>query len=560
MFRRWAAAQRCGFVGTVLVVLIGLLLPGSSAQQTLKISATLTLEKDDDKNKTHTQVLSLLNHAKEKKLEGNVVRFLENMVGQLDKVLEAAKILEQQRRYEVPKDFTPMKYRVKPMPKLQAKKTTAKKISATELRQRLQEGKHINFVEPMLVENASALFEGGRWDDVRRHWSAGRIMADEGLERDLRLEYWPPEKARARLVGNMLQMEEPELVAFSRYIVICFHGTPAKPKLPGQNTEHCEQNVVARKMVRNASELTDLSIFSEIQNALPLQAEVRHRLIEAAGEELSKILGKNAEKWKRRTGETHFQFFTFGPSGSGDKLHAENGLPFFDVLLHGSRRWLLLKEDVMNAVAEKAKEALEFDKTSAYMFFEEKLPELREEFGLKKYVELNQQAGDLVIVPSGWFRVSLSLADSISFYETILSEKETFNAVTDSNVWRPNMRQYQLAFCYGAEETHKLPNVQKDSKLDKWLKNAIDQVSEQEQLPGIFEVLLTCGSALALTNVMPQLGDVSTETVCSPAVWRKCRKRLETKLRDKGIKASLDWLPKEAPSSAEDVRPARAEL
>merc|ERR1712060_700707 len=97
-------------------------------------------------------------------------------------------------------------------------------------------------------------------------------------------------------------------------------------------------------------------------------------------------------------------------SGSGGKLHAENGLPFFDVLIHGSRRWLLLEEKEMNRVAAKAREALEFDKTSAYMFFEEKLPELTEEFGLKKCVEANQNAGDMVIVPSGWFRVSLSLA------------------------------------------------------------------------------------------------------------------------------------------------------
>merc|ERR1712060_530837 len=110
-------------------------------------------------------------------------------------------------------------------------------------------------------------------------------------------------------------------------------------------------------------------------------------------------------------------------SGSGGKLHAENGLPFFDVLIHGSRRWLLLQEKEVQRVAEKAREALEFDKTSAYMFFEEKLPELKEEFGLKKYVEANQQAGDMIIVPSGWFRVSLALADSISYHELILSQK-----------------------------------------------------------------------------------------------------------------------------------------
>merc|ERR1711988_1470290 len=142
---------------------------------------------------------------------------------------------------------------------------------------------------------------------------------------------------------------------------------------------------------------------------------------------------RSARRWKAKTGQLSYRYFTFGPSGSGDKLHAENGLPFFDILIHGSRRWLLLKEEEMERVAKKAREALEFDKTSAYMFFEEKLPELKEEFGLKKYVGANQNAGDLVIVPAGWYRVSLSLADSISYYETLLSEKETLSLVTDNN-------------------------------------------------------------------------------------------------------------------------------
>merc|ERR1712151_534595 len=97
--------------------------------------------------------------------------------------------------------------------------------------------------------------------------------------------------------------------------------------------------------------------------------------------------------------------------------------------------------------------------TSAYMFFEEKLPELIEEFGLKKYQEANQQPGDLIIVPSGWYRVSLSLADSISYYETIMSEKGTLKAVVDNNVWRPQFQQFRLAFCYDKSDLTKLPGV-----------------------------------------------------------------------------------------------------
>jgi len=209
----------------------------------------------------------------------------------------------------------------------------------------------------------------------------------------------------------------------------------------------------------------------------------------------------------------------------------------------------------MERVAVKAREALEFDKTSAYMFFEEKLPELKEEFGLKKYFEANQQAGDLVIVPSGWYRVSLSLADSISYYETILSEAGTLKAVTDNNVWRPQFRHYDLAFCYEPKELHQLPGVEKGSRLYDWLKEAVRKVAHEEALSGILSVLLQCGSTLALDKLMPELGVRSLST-CRPSTWRQCRGALEARLKAMGSSASLAWLPREAPASLEEMAEA----
>jgi hypothetical protein len=142
----------------------------------------------------------------------------------------------------------------------------------------------------------------------------------------------------------------------------------------------------------------------------------------------------------------------------------------------------------MARVAQMARAALEFDKTSAYMFFEEKLPELREEFGLKKYVEANQGPGDLIIVPSGWFRVSLALADSFSYYETILKGKQTLSALTDNNVWRPQFRQYRLAYCYTPSTVEELPGIKENAGLRNWLQQAIQKVQLDEAITGILEV------------------------------------------------------------------------
>ena len=103
------------------------LAPVAQGQSTLKLSATLTIEKSDDKAKTNEQIQQLLSHAKQMKYEGNVQRFLEDMVNQVQKVIETAKVVEEKKSTEVPKDFTPPKYRVKAMPKLNAKKITVKR-------------------------------------------------------------------------------------------------------------------------------------------------------------------------------------------------------------------------------------------------------------------------------------------------------------------------------------------------------------------------------------------------------------------------------------------------
>lgn len=158
----------------------------------------------------------------------------------------------------------------------------------------------------------------------------------------------------------------------------------------------------------------------------------------------------------------------------------------------------------------------------------------------------------MVIVPSGWYRVSLALADSISFYETILSEKDTLTAVTDNNVWRPQFRQYQLAYCYDPKEIHNLPGVEKGSGLHTWLKDAIQKITTEEALTGILSVLLQCGSTLALDKSMPNLGVHSLST-CTPAAWKQCRKSLEGRIKEKGVAASLAWLPKQAPTSLDDI-------
>lgn len=58
------------------------------------------------------------------------------------------------------------------------------------------------------------------------------------------------------------------------------------------------------------------------------------------------------------------------------------------------------------------------------------------------------------------------------------------------------------------------------------------------------QVMLHCGSTLALSSKMPSL-NVKELSACTPAVWTKCRKQLKAKLEEKKSSATLAWLPQE---------------
>lgn len=218
------------------------------------------------------------------------------------------------------------------------------------------------------------------------------------------------------------------------------------------------------------------------------------------------------------------------------------------MLIHGHRRYLFVDEEELQAVGEKAKEALEFRSTSAYMFFEEKLVELREEFGFKKYFEVNQQPGDVIFVPPGWFRVSLSLADSISYYEQLLYQPRVVESIVRNTVYNPWRRQWNLAFCYEPDEVvSKLKDqvalqtdrIEEDSY--KWIESQMKEMTDDRYPMPVMNVLTTCAKILGNKKRMSKIIEIS-KTKCSDEIWKSCRKQLMNKMsKKKSLK--WEWLP-----------------
>eukprot|EP00756_Hemistasia_phaeocysticola_P063249 Hpha_TRINITY_DN6735_c0_g1::TRINITY_DN6735_c0_g1_i1::g.111060::m.111060 len=536
MMGRWGVVLGC-----VLCVVAG------EQRRAVNLHVLLTLTPSDDRNAVLRDARALVDHAMGAGMEQSTKLFLRNMVSQLEG-LEAAEEELKKEAEKPPETFTTPSMEVKGLKKLRAKKQTVKASSFEGLSQQLREG---TLKEPLIVRDANTYFPD--WNATRRVWTESRLTSDPALAK-LQLEYFEIDQQReAMVVGNQIQMPEPKMISLSGWFNRCF----GKGKTPGAATEHCEQ-ILEASTLANDAELAQFGVFGDLKNTLHAMGQFKQNFIAAGGKALAGALGlkqKAFQSWAARKRQS-FQYVVMGPSGSGEKLRAEEGLPFFDILVHGARRWLLVEKKHLMQVAKKAQEALEFQETTAYMFFEEKLPELKEEFGFKKFVEVNQGAGDLIVVPPGWYRVSLSTSDSVSFYETVLTDPDLLKSIVEQDVFLPQLNRYDLAFCYPPAELPDLPGF-KDKDKKKRLAQAVERVALDERVDFVVNALMTCGSVLGLEGHSPHLHP-RTLSLCTEATWSACRGMLASLMQDLGRDHSLSWLPSDAPASPSAIAASTA--
>lgn len=211
-----------------------------------------------------------------------------------------------------------------------------------------------------------------------------------------------------------------------------------------------------------------------------------------------------------------------------------------------------MKEEEIDRVAAKAKEALEFRQTSAYMFFEEKLPELTEEFGLKNYVEVNQEPGDVMVVPKGWFRVSLSLADSISYYEQLLKSKKVMSEYVNHHTWFPQHNMWRLGYCFEPKEVVEGTGGLSTEKDNEWLRDQFYGIGDTSLITfSTLEALIYCGRIMSSNDELAI--NAVKDTKCTPKVWKACRKRFVNTVTEVVKRAEVkdfDFIPKTPPKAA----------
>ncbi len=318
----------------------------------------------------------------------------------------------------------------------------------------------VDLEAPFIVRGATDDFER-----LQKEWTSDKLRGKKF--KDVRVRYLEPKMARvamqqggqAKLAGEnengqAMEVFDPKMLNFADYFGECFSHT----KKPGPDTEHCEQDINALRLGRDAMGQFTLAAFEEVGFRQDLDSSMYKALFAAADDgSLSALMGGDAAAAGRLVDameQTSSRRIVFGPSGSGSSMRQE-GMPFADALVHGKRRWFFLTAESFMALKRAAGD--DFQPGSAFGFFEDMYAELGEDFDMNVgedagIHECDQNPGDVVYVPAGIVRTSLTLKDSISYKQELLTNLDQVGQYVEQRVWSPMRQTWNAALCFADAE------------------------------------------------------------------------------------------------------------
>mmetsp|Transcript_43588 Transcript_43588/g.102458 ORF Transcript_43588/g.102458 Transcript_43588/m.102458 type:complete len:552 (+) Transcript_43588:1-1656(+) len=545
-----------GLVAVLLLVCAPWQVHSAQLQDT-NFALTFRVQKDEfDRGVKETE--ELLKFAIEQKMAPNTIMLIR-AAG--DKVKGALVDLEKRNKEEAaaeerkkdtspaPTSFTDKDIGVKALKSEGAKKCNIKKHALEDLASLVNSGK-LDLKKPFIVTGAM-----GKLDALRRSFTSETLMDNTEIE----LRYLSPVKAKEARSFDKQQSQVPEdeqleysMVTMEKYFINCFNHK-AKPdfrKSGGADTEHCEQTVAAA-LLSNAT----VPQGDGIGGYLDFLQKLEPGRIEFASHaaDLQPFVGK--VDLKQTLSKSSSKYFTFGPAGSGEQLRQE-GMPFSDALVHGKRRWFLMAPKDFTTLREKAKDVLE--PASAFMFFEQQMEELVEEYGLggkkMKFWECNQNPGEIIYIPGDTIMTSLNLDNSFSYKQHIATSKASVAERVDSNIWVPESGMiptgYQFAACFGQVDLQaagsmlgKQVNPMQGQIISQIMTQYYPSVVARNNL--IIGVLSECYAALS--------GGLDGEQTYCGLAWEQCAAQLGRNAEMVGA-AMPSWLSTKPP------KPSKKEL
>jgi len=523
--------------------------------QTMTFSMALRIDKTDWLA-AKKEMAELLKFAREKKMTQNTIMFVRTASDKITSTLTEFNKIKKERAAmaaqaaaqaavgkEEPAVFTTVAgptpdfnkdYGVKSLKSSGAKKKNVLRYRASEVPYLLEKGK-IDLEKPFLVTDGV-----NNLDILRRTYTGAKLLANK----DVKLRYLSPVKAKARRSFDKQQSDpneemEWQLISTEKYFVNCFNlkGKPDFRRLGGAQTEHCEMTVPATALNPNATGLT-LKPVAALEGFKVLE-DGRNTFVRKA-DSLQPLVDERINI-KSHLSQSASSFFTFGPSGSGEQLK-QDAHSFVDGLIHGKRRWFLMRPKDFMDLRKTASEILE--PASSFMFFEQQLEELIEDHELGTdipFYDANQLPGDLIYIPSGLVVTGLNMVDSISYRQHTAPSSQAVADSINQNIWFPESGQvpagFQFGLCNGFDldkagtATGKKVHPNMGAQVSQIMKQFFPTPASHNHL--IVEMLSACFATMT--------GKLQG-TYCS-SIWKPCVQQLEKNA--KTMKAKLPaWLGK----------------
>ena len=238
---------------------------------------------------------------------------------------------------------------------------------------------------------------------LRTAWTAEILERDN---KDVRVRYFNPVLAKAQreqdgpaseTVAAAKEEFVPEDISFETFFKYCYGAS----KRPGTETEHCEQTLPAALLDNNITEHqfafmrapspTSILGLRQRMEAVLVKTLEQHDVVDEIAPLLTSSKSDNgsalAEGFRTRQLAGLSSFMVLGPSGSGEQRR--DAASVIDALVHGERRWFMMGEKEL--VRFLALAGSDFQPASAFVFFEDQLAALKEEWGLLVHLD-DQQA------------------------------------------------------------------------------------------------------------------------------------------------------------------------
>lgn len=467
--------------------------------------------------------------------------------------------------------FSSGKFKSTPIPELRSQAETDKQLRVLTPEEFTKEYKdnNLDFKTPFMVKGGGpAMLK--TFNEIQERAVIENMRDDPYFKEKVRIDYYSPLEAQKIREGREDAKNPilPRKYDLKRFFTTCFVGNRGKPMVASNASQDCEFGFSAKhlyprewtKKLRFTWPGTDDVLVDNLQakwHSFITKNFFKQERMPEIEQEIGMLLRKKALHFMMEQIDIEYQHLNMGPAGSGGRIETGYGSSIMDMLVHGSRRWVFISEDEVNLAAGDGGSDLSFMFDSAWGFFTRGADEFQGTFN--NWLEVNQEAGDVVFVPLGWAKASLNLEDSASYVEKFVHNQQGIDEIVGRQIWGPDFEGYDtwnLGFCHAVDDyPDNLPSLGSVER-NQWYTGEMNQAQPHETYKPALTVMLTCAKIHHTRDEIKKFMNYDY-TLCQNRRYEKCRDRLVEKIAaqpEVAGKVFVNWTPEELPMSEKERR------